>query len=602
MQWSGFALARRVSQPSHHAALISIIGFFAAFLPPLLVIDLGLIVQLMLSRQGEAVPQDWLLGSIVTNPSLWPIFGSYRASLIGLVGIGWVIAALQSLSLIVLRRAAYQTAIHVASDLRHKIYTQAFRLGPYELLGATRSRPDELFAERVETVRRGFAQWWVAMPTSILSLIGLILVSAAVNVWLTLLAILLTISVLRFYRAIRQLHQARTTFWRSKVSEHDLLLRNSLHLAPLLKGYSLVEPPVGSFEAALKENQAAETSLARVETILSPLVSLAVLLAAGFLLLILGFSPNISVAGAVMLSAAWLASYFPFIRLTRLPPILSAMDAAADEIQLFLDREPTVIQLHDAGPLDRLSKQVLLEHVNLADRHGRHLLEDVTLAIPAGKRTAVLASDPQTPLALAGLLVRFYDPAAGRVLFDEHDVSRATLDTVRGQTALVLKDGLLFPGTIAQNITCGDSGFTSVQVNDALKRAGALDFVRELPQGLNTEIKERDSSLSVDQAFRIGLARALLREPSLLVIQEPEDNGDERIGHALDDALQHAAENRTLLILPGRIQTLRAAEAIYIIHEGKLYGEGKHTDLLQSSELYRHLCYVRFNPYRNKVG
>ena len=601
MQWSGFLLARRVAQSPHHVWLITIVGTVAAILVPLLVIDLGLIIQLF-AGNGD-VPNDWLIGPIVAGRfGSWPWFGNYKACLITLVGAGWLIATLECLSLMVLRRAAHRHGLHIASDLRHKIYTQAFRLGPYDLLGATRSRPDELFADKVETIRRGFAQWWTAIPTSLLSLLALIAVGAAINVWLTLLAILLTLYVLRFYRAVQKQEETRKAYWREKLVEQETLLRNSLHLAPLLKGYSLVEPPANSFESALKAHAQAQLNLARVETFLNPLLSLAVLLAGGFLLLIIGLSPNVSVAGTTVLVGAWLAAYFPFSRLSLLPAVLAEMDAAAKEITVFLDREPTVTQLHDAQPLDRLSKHFLLEHVNLADRHGRHLLEDVTLAIPAGQRVVVLASDSQTPLALAGLLVRFYDPTAGRILFDEHDVSRATLDTIRGQTALVLKDGLLFPGTLSQNITCGDSGFTSVQINDALKRAGAVDFVRELPHGLATVITDSQSVLRPDQAFRIGLARALLRAPSLLVVQEPEDNGDESIGRELDDALIQAAETRTLIILPSRIHTLRTADMIYIFHEGKLYGHGSHADLIQASELYRHLCYVRFNAYRNKVS
>jgi ABC-type multidrug transport system fused ATPase/permease subunit len=227
-------------------------------------------------------------------------------------------------------------------------------------------------------------------------------------------------------------------------------------------------------------------------------------------------------------------------------------------------------------------------------------LEDVTLQIPAGRQVTVVASDPQTPPAVAGLFVRFYDPAAGQVLFDHHDIRRATLDTIRGQTALVFKDGLLFPGTILQNITCGDSGFTSVQVNDAVKRAMAADFIRELPEGLATRLGNQHQPLRPDQAFRIGLARALLRAPSLLVVEEPQA-GNEAADRELDEALTQAAASRTLIVLPARISTLRNADLICVFHEGKLLGQGRHAELLQASEVYRHLCYMRFNPFRESV-
>ena len=107
-------------------------------------------------------------------------------------------------------------------------------------------------------------------------------------------------------------------------------------------------------------------------------------------------------------------------------------------------------------------------------------------------------------------------------------------------------------------------------------------------------------SLRPDQSFRIGLARALLRNPSLLIVEEPAEN--DSVAGELDEALQAAAAGRTVILLPSRIHTLRQADAIFVFHEGKLVGEGSHADLLQSSELYRHLCYIRFNPFRAIAG
>ncbi len=601
MQWSAFQLARRVAQRPQSVWLLSVLGVLAGGLVPVLVVDLGLIVQLQVNRSIPDVPTDWILGPLLTNRHFpWPFFGNHDLCLVFLIGVGWLTALLETVALILVRRGAHARALAVATDLRHKIYTQTFRLGPYDLLGATRTRPDELFSEKVETIRRGFVYWWTTLPQSAVALVALLGVAGLVNGWLTLLAVLLTGCMLRAYRNVRQQEEAHKEHWRGQVQHQELLLRDALHLAPLLKGYSLVEPPVAAFEEALRENAAAEIQLARSEYLLRPLMLLGVLLSAGFVMLIIGLGAGPSLAGTVILCAALLTAYFPFARLSRLGALVKEMDSSADEIRAFLDREPSVIQLPDAKPLDRLARNIVLDRVNLADRHGRHLLEDVTLQFPAGRQVTVVASDPQTPPAVAGLFVRFYDPTAGRVLFDDHDIRRATLDTIRGQTALVFKGGLLFPGTIMQNITCGDSGFTTVQVNDAVKRAMATDFIRELPEGLATMLGNQKLRLRPDQAFRIGLARALLRSPSLLVVEEPA-GGDEAADRELDEALSQAAIDRTLIVLPSRINTLRNAEWICVFHEGKLLGQGKHADLLQASEIYRHLCYVRFNPFRASV-
>lgn len=601
MQWSAFQLARRVAQGPQGAGLLIFVGILAGALVPILVVILGLIVQLQVNESSPEVPADWVLGPLVTSSQFpWPYFGSHDLCLVALIGLGCLTALIETGALVFLRRGAHARALIVATDLRHKIYTQTFRLGPYDLLGATRTRPDELFSEKVETIRRGFAYWWTTIPQAVVALVALLGIAGLVNGWLTLLAVLLTVCLLRAYQNVRQQEEKHKEHWRRQVQHQETLLRDALHLAPLLKGYSLIEPPVAAFEEALRENAVAEIQLARSEYLLRPLLLMGILLSAGFVMLVIGLGAGPSLSGTVVLCGALLTAYFPFARLGRLATVVKEMDSAADEIRVFLDREPSVIQLPDAKPLDRLEKGIVLDRVNLADRHGRHLLEDVTLQIPAGKQVVVIASDPQTPPAVAGLFVRFYDPTAGRVLFDDHDIRRATLDTIRGQTALVFKDGLLFPGTIMQNITCGDSGFTTVQVNDAVKRALAADFIHRLPDGLNTVLGNQKLRLRPDQAFRIGLARALLRSPSLLVVEEPP-GGDESSDKELDEAFTQAAASRTLLILPARIHTLRNADLVCVLHEGKLLGLGKHADLLQESEIYRHLCYVRFNPFRASV-
>jgi ABC-type multidrug transport system fused ATPase/permease subunit len=602
MQWSAFQLARRVAQVSRSVWPLVVVGIAAGAFVPLLVVDLGLIVQLLIDRSSPQVPGDWILGPLLSMPAFpWPYFGSPEICLVFLIGTGCAAAIAQTAATVVLRRGAHTRALAIANDLRSKIYTQTFRLGPYDLLGATRTRPDELFSEKVETIRRGFVYWWTTVPQTIVALAVLLGISALVNGWLTLLAILLAACLVRTHRHLRSQEEKHKERWRTRVQQQETTLRDSLNLAPLLKGYSLIEPPVEDFEANLQANAVAEIELARSEYLLRPLLLLGILLAAGFVMLIIGLGPGSSLAGIVILSASLLIGYFPFIRLIRLGAVVHEMDGAANEIKGFLDREPGVVQLPNAKPMDRVAKSIVLDRVNLADRHGRQLLMGVSLEIPAGGQVAVIASDPQTPPAVAGLFVRFYDPAAGWVLFDGQDIRQATLDTIRGQTALVFKDGLLFPGTILHNVTCGDSGFTSVQVNDALKRALAFEFIRGFPDGLSTVIGSPQQRLRLDQAFRIGLARALLRAPSLLVVEEPA-GGDEAIDRELDEALAQAAASRTLIILPSRISTLRNADMIFMLHAGKLVGQGKHADLLQSSELYRHLCYVRFNPFRDSVS
>jgi ABC-type multidrug transport system fused ATPase/permease subunit len=202
---------------------------------------------------------------------------------------------------------------------------------------------------------------------------------------------------------------------------------------------------------------------------------------------------------------------------------------------------------------------------------------------------------------LAGLFVRLYDPAAGRVLYDGSDIRQATLDTLRSRAAMVAPAGMLFTGPVAENISCGDERFGLPQVQEAARRARAYDFIQRLPQGFSSVIGEHGLRLDVGQAFRVALARALVREPSVLVIDEPDDSLDESTAIEIDTALREAADSRTLIFLPARLSTLRTLDHIFLFHEGKVFAQGTHADLVKQCELYRHLHYVRFNPFRSAV-
>jgi ABC-type multidrug transport system fused ATPase/permease subunit len=173
------------------------------------------------------------------------------------------------------------------------------------------------------------------------------------------------------------------------------------------------------------------------------------------------------------------------------------------------------------------------------------------------------------------------------------------LASVRLQAALVMHEGLLFTGTVAENIGCGDPQFLLPQIVDAAKRARAYDFVQRLPQQFNTVVGEHGMRLTNSQQLRIGLARALLRDPTLVILEEPPDEMDAPTAELLDQGIEELAGRRTLIVLPTRLSTLRKLDRVFLFHEGKLVDEGLHTELLQRSELYRHLIYQRFNMFRD---
>ncbi len=368
-------------------------------------------------------------------------------------------------------------------------------------------------------------------------------------------------------------------------------------MTPLATGYSLPSAPGTPLPEMLGRYRLEELRAQYSRTSLSPTLLLLTMMAVAYVVLVIGLSRYVTVAGTVVLTTAMIGAYFPAARLYRLRGSLATANQAAGTLFAYLRREPGVREMDHAVPIDRVETSIRLEHVTLANSEGQKLLNHVDLTMAAGQRVAIIASDPSAPIALAGLLVRLYDPAAGRVLFDGSDIATATLATIRGQSLLVPSNGMLFEGSVHDNISCGDAGFTMLQITDAAKRARAHSFIVELPQGLATKIGGDALQLDASQAFRIGLARALLRDPSLVIVVEPTNDFDGPTQELLDEALRLAAQDRTMIVIPTRLSTLIAVDRIVVLHEGKVEAEGSHTELFETSELYRHLNYVRFHAW-----
>jgi ABC-type multidrug transport system fused ATPase/permease subunit len=160
---------------------------------------------------------------------------------------------------------------------------------------------------------------------------------------------------------------------------------------------------------------------------------------------------------------------------------------------------------------------------------------------------------------------------------------------------------LVFHDTVANNIGCGDNAYTLGQIIDAAKTAHAHHFIQKLPKGYETPIGEMGHSLSISEQFRIALARAILRDPALLVVEEPEAALDEETKALLDDTWTRFLPGRTVIFLPHRISTIRSCETLFLLHKGRVVASGVHKELLAQNPLYRHLHYLEFNEMVEQV-
>ena len=193
------------------------------------------------------------------------------------------------------------------------------------------------------------------------------------------------------------------------------------------------------------------------------------------------------------------------------------------------------------------------------------------------------------------------DPNAGEIRIDDHNLRWVTLDSLRAQVSLVLQHNLVFHDTVANNIGLGDQAYTLPQIIEAAKVAHAHHFIQKLPQGYETPIGELGHPLSISEQFRIALARAVLRDPALLIIEEPDATLDEDTKALLDDSWARVLPGRTTIFLPHRISTIRSCDTLFLLHKGRVVASGVHKELLAQDPLYRHLHYLEFNEMAEQV-
>jgi ATP-binding cassette subfamily B protein len=271
---------------------------------------------------------------------------------------------------------------------------------------------------------------------------------------------------------------------------------------------------------------------------------------------------------------------------------------AAAAIFEFLDRRGDVATFPDADFLPGVNRGLEFADVSIRDpESGQMILNKVSLKVKAGQRVGIVGSDPEQQLALVSLIPRFIDPTEGEVKVDGRNLKWVTPDSLRAQIGLVLQNSLVFNDTVANNIGCGDPSYTLPQIIEAAKLAHAHQFIQRLPYGYETQIGELGHSLRPGEQFRIALARAILRDPSLYIIEEPAEHLDDDTKDLVDDTLARVLPGKTVIYLPHRMSTLRECDRIYLLHDGRIIAAGEHRELMNDNELYRHLYYLEFNPF-----
>jgi subfamily B ATP-binding cassette protein MsbA len=290
---------------------------------------------------------------------------------------------------------------------------------------------------------------------------------------------------------------------------------------------------------------------------------------------------------------ALLVMYEPVKKLTRLHLTVQQSAAAADRIFEILDTEVTVQDRPGAVPLDGPVADIELRDVSFA-YDDEPVLNEVRLQVKAGECVALVGSSGAGKTTLVGLLPRFFDPTGGCVCVNGKDVRDYTLESLRGQIGLVTQETILFNDTIAHNIAYGRADMPQQAIEEAARRAHAHDFIMAMPHGYDSVIGERGSLLSGGQRQRLAIARALLRNPPILILDEATSALDTESERQVQAALNELMEGRTVFAIAHRLSTIRHADRIVVLESGRIVEEGPHDDLLAQGGVYKYLYDLQF--------
>jgi subfamily B ATP-binding cassette protein MsbA len=493
----------------------------------------------------------------------------------------------------------------VTHDLRRTLYNHIQRLSLVEYDKAQTGDLISRVTSDIGAVQDFINSALLGILVNGLTLVGMVAVMLYINWRFTLIALsiapALFVVVYSFTRRIKKAARAV----RKKESELVSVVEEGLTSVRVVKAFAREDFEVSRFESQSLENVETALEARSIKAKLSPMVG--VMVAIGTCL-VLGYGGRLALAG--QLSAGVLIvfllylgkMYKPMRELSKSTDTVSKAMVGYERIQEVLEIEARVRDLPRARKAPRFKGKIEFDRVNFTYDDKTPVLKDISFSIEPGQVAAIVGPSGTGKTTIISLVPRFYDPQSGIVKIDGADIRGYKLKSVREQISFVLQETLLFHASVWDNIAYGKPDATRQQIMRAAKQANADEFIEKLPEGYSTMIGERGATLSGGQRQRIAIARAIIRDTPILILDEPTTGLDSASEQTVIEALGRLMEGKTSIVVAHHLSATRHADIIFVVEDSELVEYGTHDELLAAGGLYADLYKIQTSESAGKLA
>ena len=486
----------------------------------------------------------------------------------------------------------------VAHDLRLLLYQRIQRLS---LAEHGKARTGDLITrvtKDIDAVQDFIETALLGIVVSVLTLIGMIAVMLYVNWRFTLIGLsvapVLFLFVYFYSRRIKDASRA------VKRKETELLsgVAEVFTAIQVVQAFAREDYEDRRFDSESRENVHAGLQARSIKAKLSPMVDVIVALGT---CLVLAYGVHLVLSGVLSTGVLIVflmylkKTYKPIKDLSKMTNTLSKAAVSWERIQEVLGTDSAIRDRADAREAPPFKGHIEFDRVTFGYDSDVVILRDVSLSVEPGQVAAIVGPSGMGKSTIASLVPRFFDPNAGAVKIDGHDIREFTLKSLRDQMSFVLQDSLLFRGTIWENISYGRPSADPEATIRAAELANAHEFIMKLPHGYGTMVGERGTALSGGQRRRIAIARAIVRDTPILILDEPTTGLDAASEHAVVDALERLMKGRTCLVIAHHLDTIRRADVILVVKDSAIVERGTHDSLFAAGGVYRDLYELQTN-------